>query len=418
MRVLGERQQRRQRALVLEPLQRERHRPPAHARLTARRRAPPPRAADTPSAAPARRSPRRKAAAGVSRRTSSSSPGGCASAPDCDDPARPARRSRRRPRRRRSGRAPRRRCPARAATDRRAPRRADRARCASPSRPSANAAIWRTSGSASASTPTSGGTPSASPTRPIASAARRRMRASSSASSRSEIGRRRRRRRDDRRRPLPAHRRRAAAAARRRRRIAQHALILEPEDPRHLLFEGRAGGGLTGAAGGALAQAAVSDERQRREWRRSQPGVSDRFITLEPSLLTTSDFVTSNVSLSVAASIRSSRIVTPMPGAVRHRNRAVGGDLDRRLDEIGIEVALAGRDVAGQREIRQRRQMDVGARPMPDSSMPPCHTGMPCDGAEVVEPDRFGEPADPARLDVDDAAGAGGDRLARDADAS
>ena len=49
---------------------------------------------------------------------------------------------------------------------------------------------------------------------------------------------------------------------------------------------------------------------------------------------------------------------------------------------------------------------------MPDSSIPPCHTGMPCDGAQVVQPDRFAESADAARLDVDDAAGAGGDRLA------
>ena len=85
-----------------------------------------------------------------------------------------------------------------------------------------------------------------------------------------------------------------------------------------------------------------------------------------------------------------------------------GADLDRRIDQIGIEVALAGRDVAGQREVRQRRQMDVVRRGRcPISSMPPCQTGMPCARAEVVQPNRLGEAADAPRLDVDDAAGAG-----------
>jgi len=36
--------------------------------------------------------------------------------------------------------------------------------------------------------------------------------------------------------------------------------------------------------------------------------------------------------------------------------------------------------------------------------------------AQIVEPDRFSEPADPARLDVDDAARAGIDGFAGDAD--
>src|SRR5438094_675922 len=34
-------------------------------------------------------------------------------------------------------------------------------------------------------------------------------------------------------------------------------------------------------------------------------------------------------------------------------------------------------------------------------------------GAEIVQPDRFSESANPTRLDVDDAARAGGDRVAR-----
>src|SRR5207244_4920903 len=45
---------------------------------------------------------------------------------------------------------------------------------------------------------------------------------------------------------------------------------------------------------------------------------------------------------------------------VRNRNGAVRGDLDGRVDEIGIEVPLAARDVAGQREVRQCRQVNVG----------------------------------------------------------
>ena len=105
-----------------------------------------------------------------------------------------------------------------------------------------------------------------------------------------------------------------------------------------------------------------------------------------------------------------------MPGTGRHRDRAVGGDLDRRLDQVGIEVALARGDVAGQREVRQRRQVDV--RGAADARLE--HAAVPhrdaVRGAQIVQPDRLGEAADAARLDVDDAAGAGGDRLARDAD--
>ena len=43
---------------------------------------------------------------------------------------------------------------------------------------------------------------------------------------------------------------------------------------------------------------------------------------------------------------------------------------------------------------------------MPLSSMPPCHTGMPCARREIVQPDRLAVAADAARLDVDDPAGA------------
>ena len=110
----------------------------------------------------------------------------------------------------------------------------------SPMRPSAKAAISRTSASRSpARRAASGGTPSASPTRPTASAARRRTRPSGSAQELEQIGRRRRRRRDL---TGAAALRRAPVRRpppRRRRGGAQDALVLEPEHPGHLLFEGQ-----------------------------------------------------------------------------------------------------------------------------------------------------------------------------------
>ena len=49
------------------------------------------------------------------------------------------------------------------------------------------------------------------------------------------------------------------------------------------------------------------------------------------------------------APIRSSRTDTPMPGAVGNGDGAVGGHLNRRVDQVGIEIAPARGDVAGQR---------------------------------------------------------------------
>src|SRR5205823_5525333 len=94
----------------------------------------------------------------------------------------------------------------------------------------------------------------------------------------------------------------------------------------------------------------------------------------------------------------------------RHGDRAVGGDLDRRFDQIGLEVAFARGDVARQREIRKRREMNVGGAS--DSRLE--HAAVPdrnsVRGAQIVEPYRFGESADAARFDVDDAACAHPDR--------
>src|SRR3989454_2070029 len=101
-------------------------------------------------------------------------------------------------------------------------------------------------------------------------------------------------------------------------------------------------------------------------------------------------------------------------GTGRHRDRPVRLDLDRRIDQIGIEVASARGDVARQREIRQRRQMQV--RRAADARFE--HAAVPHRNAmrraQVVKPDRLGKPAHASRLDVDDAAGAGLDRRARD----
>src|SRR5262252_2634957 len=104
------------------------------------------------------------------------------------------------------------------------------------------------------------------------------------------------------------------------------------------------------------------------------------------------------------------------PRRGRHRDGAVGSDLDRRLDQIRIEIALAGSDVARQREVRQRRQMEVGSTADPrleHAAVPHRHVPR---RAQIVQPHRLGEPADAPGLDVDDPAGTGGDRLASDAD--
>ena len=53
------------------------------------------------------------------------------------------------------------------------------------------------------------------------------------------------------------------------------------------------------------------------------------------------------------------------------------------------------------------------ARPMPDSSMPPHQTGMPLIPAHIVHRSRFAVSADAAQLDIDNAARADLDGLAR-----
>ena len=103
-------------------------------------------------------------------------------------------------------------------------------------------------------------------------------------------------------------------------------------------------------------------------------------------------------------------------GSRRYADRAVGADLDRRIDQIGIEVAAARGDVARQREVRQRGQMDVGRAADPRFEHAAVPDGDVARRAQIVQPDRLAESADAPRFDVDDAAGAGADRLARDRD--
>src|SRR5439155_17004376 len=71
---------------------------------------------------------------------------------------------------------------------------------------------------------------------------------------------------------------------------------------------------------------------------------------------------------------------------------------------------------ARQREIRQRGKVDV--RRAADAGFE--HAAVPYGNAarraQIVQPDRLREAADAPGLDIDDAAGAGGDRLARNVD--
>ena len=114
----------------------------------------------TPSSRTSANIASRNAAAGVSRIASRVVAGGCGQRSGLTICRGHLRRSRPPRLDRRSGRAPRPRCPARAARDRRSAAISGSRARASPIRPSANAAICRTSGSGRRAAPTSGGTPS------------------------------------------------------------------------------------------------------------------------------------------------------------------------------------------------------------------------------------------------------------------
>ena len=81
------------------------------------------------------------------------------------------------------------------------------------------------------------------------------------------------------------------------------------------------------------------------------------------------------------------------------------------LDDVALPVALAGRDIAGQHEIRQRGERDVVRAP--DAGFQ--HAAAPHRDAgglrDIVHALGLAESAHAAQLDVDDAAGAQADGL-------
>src|SRR3989337_2911340 len=49
----------------------------------------------------------------------------------------------------------------------------------------------------------------------------------------------------------------------------------------------------------------------------------------------------------------------PQPRPVRHRDRAIRGEGDRRVDDVLVEGAVAGREGPREKEVRPRGQRDV-----------------------------------------------------------
>src|SRR3990172_11916478 len=102
---------------------------------------------------------------------------------------------------------------------------------------------------------------------------------------------------------------------------------------------------------------------------------------------------------------RAPRLV-PDPGPGRHADRALLGNSHFGLDDILGPVAAAGRYVAGQREIGQRRKRDV----MRAADAGFQHAAAPhrnaLVAAEIMNAPRRAVAAHAAQLDIDDAAGA------------
>ena len=243
-----------------------------------------------------------------------------------------------------------------------------------PMRPSANAAICRTSGSVSdASRAASGIDAGGRCTRPMASAARRRIapfgpragrgrsRICGAAGGGAAFCR-----------PDPAQ-----APA----RSLERAGSADPRaaDPR---ASARCDSGAASAGGGGALR------RTRRRRRRRSEAAQSRARSSRVS--TWSRWSNLQVAAASRASTRSATMCTPMPGPRRHEHGAIGLDVDRRVDQILRVVAAARRDVAGQREVRRAWTGEgCGRGRCPTSSMPPCQTGTPRAGADVVHADRL-----------------------------
>ena len=298
-------------------------------------------------------------------------------------PAQPAGRSRRRRTHRRADRALRPPRPARAVTRRQSAAISGSRARASPSRPSANAAICRTSDRGSARTPTSGvhalgeadaangqrGTPSDARLVVRRAGGRRRVEAAAA-----------------RPRALWPSNRDGRGGRDGGRGVAKHALILESEDPGHLFFEGGTGSACTGVvAGGTLAHADANRTPAERRDASSHLEPSDRRrpsrLPLQTSLQTfrlpTSDC---SVVLDEAWRAQSDPGKSTRRAPVRAARRSFRRRPPRSADRSDRDRSSAcwRRCRPAARSSAASTRWMLAARPMPDSSMPPCHTGMPC----------------------------------------
>src|SRR3989475_9230439 len=97
----------------------------------------------------------------------------------------------------------------------------------------------------------------------------------------------------------------------------------------------------------------------------------------------------------------------------RNAHRAVRLDGEGLADDLRREVTRRRGDVAGQTEVRERREMHVVRTADAHLEHPSAPHGHVVGGANVVNTLRRSEPADPPGLDVHDARGADRDRLPR-----
>ena len=201
-------------------------------------------------------------------------------------------------------------------------------------------------------------------------------------------------------RPRPAR----AARRRRRRRIAQHALVLEAEDPRHLLLEGRA---------------------RRRGGRRRRAGARGRGrAPASARAIDANHRSLSDTRRRIARGRRCATVLQRRPhrraasddrhadaGARRHARSC------RRRPRRSAARSDRGRSSAGWRRrrpaARSWRAMDRWMLARGRCPTRACRRARRAclRGAQVVQADRLAEAADAPRLDVDDPAGAGGDRV-------
>src|SRR5215469_5064070 len=86
-------------------------------------------------------------------------------------------------------------------------------------------------------------------------------------------------------------------------------------------------------------------------------------------------------------------------------------NLDGGMDDVALPITLAGRDVAGQREVRQGGKGDVVGAADSRFQHAAAPNGDACGLRHIVDALRFAEAAYAAQLDINDAAGAQPDSL-------